>query len=516
MLSRLALALLLVGLWSMPAHARWRMASSENFVIYADDSSRDLEQFGRLLERYHQAMEKLTGHTTETPSPSNRLTIFVVGGQRDMGRLSGAGNSIAGFYVPRAGGSVAFVQDLRLTSGNPNMSMVVLLHEYAHHFAIAASSFAMPQWASEGSAEFFASSRFATNGEVEIGRPALHRAGDLFYARDVPIRQLLDAELYAANRGNRFDAFYGRSWLLYHYLSLGTERNGQLSAYYAALREGLAALPAAERAFGDLDQLEADLDGYLRGRRMAMLTFAPGTLVAGEVAVRELSDGMDAALPLIIRSRRGVTREMALELLPELRAVAAAHPDDAGVLGALAEAEFDAGNDAEAIAAADRALASDPATVNAYIQKGYALFRMADEAEDADAAYAAAMRPFTALNRIEPDHPLPLIYFYQSFAWRGAEPDQLARHALERASQLAPFDQSLTLMTALSLAQEGKIALASSYALPVATSPHGGRLAEQARQFRAALAGAVEGEAFIWTPPASEADPEPGLPDPAS
>ena len=500
-------AILSVALLPASAEARWRMASSENFVIYADDSVRDLQQFSIVLERYHKALEVLTGHPTQPPSPSSRLTIFVVGSQRDIRRLAGGDNLIAGFYTPRASGSIAFVQDLRMTSGEPNMSMIVLLHEYAHHFAHASSSYALPLWASEGGAEFFASARFPSDGTLQIGRPAYHRVGDLFQAERVPIRQLLDSELYFANRGRGYDSFYGRSWLLYHYLTFSDARAGQLKAYYDSLREGLDAIPAAERAFGDLDQLERDLDDYLAGRRMNNLSFPAEAVAAGPAQVIELSEGMNAALPLMIKSQRGVTREMALELLPQLRTVSQRYPDDAGVLAALAEAEFDAGNDAEAIAAADRAIALDPSITGSYVQKGYALFRRAAAAEDPVAAYAEAMRPFTALNRIEPDHPLPLIYFYQSFILRGAEPTELARHALERASQLAPFDQDLTLLTSISLAQEGKIEIARDYALPVATSPHGGELAGAARLFRTALETATEGIPFEWEMPAEEPAP---------
>ena len=47
-------------------------------------------------------------------------------------------------YEGRAGGSRAFVQDIRNTKGYPHFSTIVLLHEYAHHFLISSSRMPMP------------------------------------------------------------------------------------------------------------------------------------------------------------------------------------------------------------------------------------------------------------------------------------------------------------------------------------------------------------------------------------
>ena len=106
-------------------------------------------------------------------------------------------------------------------------------------------------------------------------------------------------------------------------------------------------------------------------------------------------------MPLRIRSRVGVNKEQALALVTEARTVAARFPADPAVQAALAEAEYDAGNDAAAIAAADKALAADKTQVNAWVQKGYALFRSAADADDRKAAYRAARAPFVALNKLE-------------------------------------------------------------------------------------------------------------------
>jgi tetratricopeptide (TPR) repeat protein len=107
---------------------------------------------------------------------------------------------------------------------------------------------------------------------------------------------------------------------------------------------------------------------------MLAVKFKPGDLQTGTISLRPLTRGEIAVMPVLMQSQRGVSREQAKALLPEARKVAAEFPTDPAVLAALAEAEFDAGEFTNAIAAANAALALDPARVNALLQKGKALF----------------------------------------------------------------------------------------------------------------------------------------------
>lgn len=502
----LAMSLALV---SSPARAAWHEASSDNFVIYADDSAKDLKRYAENLEKYHSAMVYLTGRNVDKPSPSNRVVVFVVGSQRDIRRLAGNNSRyIGGFYIPRAGASRAFVQDIKNKNGYPHFSTIILLHEYAHHFLISSTRYPMPRWMSEGAAEFFAAASFNRDGSVLIGRPAIHRGSELAFADNVPVHELLDTELYEKNKGKGYDAFYGRSWLLYHYLTFNPERKGQADKYWLEVLNGTDPIPAGEKVFGDLDQLEKELKAYARERRMYTFNLTPEKLQASEVTIRKLPEGEAEMMPLRIRSQRGVNREQAEELLVEAREVAAKYPNDAGVMSALAEAEHDAGNDAEAITAADKAIALDPTRTNPYVQKGFSLFRMARDAEDADAAYAAAMKPFQALNAIENNHPVPLIYYYRSFAERGVEPPEDAKIALEQAASMSPFDKSLWFNVARMQMQEGKISLARQSLKPLAADPHGGRAAARAQTLLSMLAKIPEGQAIGSSSDDEEEDDE--------
>lgn len=211
-----------------------------------------------------------------------------------------------------------------------------------------------------------------------------------------------------------------------------------------------------------------------------MLTLPRRLLTVSPVSLRRLGEGEAAIMPVVVRSRRGVNQALAAEVVVEARAIAARYPSDPAVLAALAEAEFDAGNDSAAITAADRALAADPKRVNAYIQKGYALFRLAAKAGD-PTDFAKARAPFVALNRLENDHPLALLHYYRSFMLAGDKPPKLAVDGLLHAAQLAPFDLGLRMTVAMQELRDGNRDWAKANLSPVAYNPHAGPLAELAR-----------------------------------
>lgn len=477
-------ALLALSIWPGVAHAAWLEASSDHFVIYADDGEKDITRFARQLESYHAAMALAVNSIKPAPSPSNRVTVYVVRNGQAVRQLYGENSkNIGGFYLPRAGGSLAIVPAVQAGNGPVTWSMIVLLHEYAHHFLMSSAGMSMPRWFNEGAAEFFASSAFEADGSVWIGRAAQHRAGDLFLAKDVKVADLLDPTEYEKRRHDSLDAFYGKSWLLYHYLTFEPSRSGQLGRYIDLLQSGKSQRDAALAAFGDFGVLEKDVGKYLLRTRLAALKLAPGKLQIGTVAIRALRPGEAAAMPVRIRSKRGIrSREEADAALADGRAVAVSYPDDPAVLAVLAECEYDAGHDKEAITAADGALQRDPAQVNAYVQKGLALFRLAAESDDKAAAYRRARAPFVALNKLENDHPLPLLYYYLSYARQGQEPPPIALDGLIRAVELAPFDQGLRMTLGVKLVQLGRRDDARVILGPVANDPHDSGLSGAARR----------------------------------
>jgi tetratricopeptide (TPR) repeat protein len=481
---RLAAGCLTLLLLGSNASADWLEASSDHFVIYGDQSEKALRGFAERLERFHAAMAYVFRRPPARPSASNRVTIYVVSTQAAVRDLAGSSDrALAGVYLPRAGAAIAVIPRPGVAAAQYGMSPeTILFHEYAHHFMAGLTARTFPRWFVEGFAEFFAGVKFRADGGVGLGAPATHRFAELAYAPEVPIRRMLEFDGGAGTSRSGYDAFYGQSWVLFHYLQFAPERAGQLVQYQQRLAAGEPALDAARGAFGDLDRLETDMESYQRRRKISYLLIDPRALTIGPITIRELRPGETAMMPTRMRSRAGVTPEQAANLLPEARKIAAQHPDDPAVLAALAEAEFDAGDEDAAIAAADRALVIDPQQIDAHIQKGYALFSKVEKGTLPAESWKDVRSQFVRANKVENDHPVPLVQYYLSYLVQGAPPTKAAVDGLEWAMVLAPFDVSLRWLVAQRMVSENRLKDAAQTLKPLAYSPHPGEFTDQARK----------------------------------
>ena len=133
-----------------PVQASWREASTDHFIIYSEQSEPALKEFAGRLERYDAAM-RLTRGVPDVPlGPANRVTVYVVRDVTTVQKLFGQGAKngqyqIAGFYMPRATGSVAITPRSIGENGQFDMDAdIVLLHEYAHHFMMQHYAAAFP------------------------------------------------------------------------------------------------------------------------------------------------------------------------------------------------------------------------------------------------------------------------------------------------------------------------------------------------------------------------------------
>lgn len=202
-----SLALCIMTLFvSGPASAEWHEASSDHFLVIADQNERGTRDFAERLERFHAAMYYILGRETQKISPSNRVTIYVVRSSDKVRKLAGDKSGfLQGFYQAKAGGSVAFTARVERDGADASDSEQVLLHEYAHHIMHSTNQWSTPRWLSEGFAEFFSTARFERNGGVGLGLPAHHRAAELALADNVPIQALLDASVYKKPKNGAYD-----------------------------------------------------------------------------------------------------------------------------------------------------------------------------------------------------------------------------------------------------------------------------------------------------------------------
>ncbi len=477
---RLLLALLCL-LLPGAAEAAWRQASTPHFLIYSEQKPEELRDFATRLERFDQAMRKIRGMADLPLGPSNRLTVYVVPSVSSVQKIGPRSRNLAGFYIPRAGGSIAIVPRRAGSGGRFDLDAEgILLHEYAHHFMMAeGAGIAYPAWLVEGFAEVNSTAEFGVDGSINLGIPAAHRLYGLAMG-SLPVETLLTSSADLRDPRST-EMFYARSWLLTHYLTFHKPRRGQLATYLKAFNSGKPSLNAAKEVFGDLKKLDSELDVYLRARRMPGLRFSFKELQIGEIELRDLSPAENAVMDLRIRSDRGVDRAEATRLLARMRQVAAGYPNDPTVQAYLAEAEYDAGNQAEAVAAADRALAADPSSIDALLYRGRSMMAQALASGSRDpATWKEIRRWIIKANNLDKEHAEPLWFYYQTFPAIGAKPDANAVQALLKAHDLAPQDRTLRMAVARQHLIDGKAAEARTALAPIAFDPHGGARAKLA------------------------------------
>lgn len=450
-----------------PASAKWMRATSDHFVIYADMSPGELEKMATRLERFDGSIRYLH-HTAEGAGAKgvNRVTVYVVNDASTIRRMSGD-DKVAGFYLPRANGSVAFTPR---TGDAGGMAQIVLFHEYAHHFLLGNYAAAYPAWFSEGYAEFVSTAAFEKDF-VQLGGAAQHRAYSLLEATPLPAETLF-ATGRRLNDSQRA-SMYARGWLLTHYVMFDAERGKQLSRYLTALNKGTPSTAAATAAFGDLHALDKALNAYLHQSRIPGVRVPYDKLPKADVVVAPLSPGAEAMVELRMQSERGVNRTTAQPIFTRAAKIAAAYPDDSLAQGWLAEMAYDAGRDAEAEAAADRALAVDPTSSQAMLYKAQIMVRRAALAKAADpAAWAAARRWIVKANRQSPDDAEALELYFDSFREASVTPTASAVAGLGRALELVPQDPSLRFKVAGQAILDGRTEVAKAALRPLAFDPH--------------------------------------------
>ena len=470
--------------WAAPGQAAWHKVSSPHFVIYADESPEKLRAFATRLEKFDKAVRHLRAMGDPPMGDGNRLTVFVVPDVKAVQKLatttSGLAPNVAGFYSARSSGSIAIVpKRTQDTSLGDLENQFVFLHEYAHHLMFYDLSVALPQWYSEGFAEFMSTAAFGKDGSVSLGRPALHRAYSADNNKALPLEKMLSGK-YDKLTEPEWDALYARGWLLTHYLTFEKSRQGQLKRYLNDVAQGKDALTAAQLAFGDFKLLDRNLHGYIGRGKMSFYKIAAEALPVGAIKVEPLSAGAAEIMPLRTRTKVGVNKETAVAHAQQVRAVAAKYPNDPLVQVTLAEAEYDARQYAAAEAAADRALAADPGLIEAMIYKGRAIMERAAE-DEKGASFAVARSWFQKANKADPEDPEPLMLFHQAQVRDTGRPTPNAIAALHYASDLAPQDLGLRMQSAYQYLRDGKLPEARKALAPIAFDPHGGAFGRRAR-----------------------------------
>ncbi len=205
---------------------------------------------------------------------------------------------------------------LRL-DGRANERYRLIYHEYFHLLA-SLNEEKIPMWMNEGLAEVWERTRIqgkTVDMGIPIGRKIFERN------RMLPLEELIGMKENPHDTDpDRVSIFYAQSGALIHYLLLGDENartRPALSAYLRLVQADVDSVEAARRSFGDLDELQEKLEGYVssskmgRGPRMD----APAEIDDKAYSARELSPADSAAVrgSFLVASNRPYEAQALLE-----------------------------------------------------------------------------------------------------------------------------------------------------------------------------------------------------------
>ncbi|MBA3940115.1 MAG: hypothetical protein C0520_02775 [Sphingopyxis sp.] len=463
-----------------PAEAKWLRAETDSFIIYSEGNEKSLREFAANLQRFDATLRSI--FRTPYEGEDNRLPIYLLPTSEDVGELASGsrGSSIAGYYRGDRDGSFALSHretgDANPKFGTP-MAQQVLFHEYTHHFMKRHLRAAFPAWFIEGFAEYHSTVDFDKDGRAELGKPVYSRAYGLLRMPRIPAEKLLVQQPGEMRNSGQTDVYYGRAWILTHMLYQDAARDGQMGAYVAAINAGTDTKQAATQVFGDLAQLDKDLNRYINGRLSYSLTRTP-IPVPTNIAIAPLAADEDAVIEARLErlNARG-SKERETKARDLLRKLVAADPANAEAQYEYAAAEWDMDEDLRDLpavrAALDKALAAKPSHVRANVLLGRFLLHELDEkGEDDPAAWREARKPIQLANRTDPLDPVPLYAYFSSFLDQRVRPSEPALKALERAFQIAPENVEVRVSYAFALANRGEFDTALALAKSVAFDPH--------------------------------------------
>ena len=456
-----------------PAHAEWWEARTDHFIIYSKSSAADAKAFAENLERFDESLRSLQLIKPDPRlSDARRVKIYRSGTIVDVSVLAGDSESgVAGFYIPRME-PVAFVPARESPGRHIELdAQTILFHEYTHHFMFRYFAGAYPSWYVEGIAELYSTIDFKPGGAFHLGNPPQARAEELVgkyrSLAQYSIRRMLTST--AKPTGEDAYAHYTYGWLLTHYLFFAPERNGQMLNYLRMIDKGVDAADAARQAFGDLGKLEDEVSRYKNGNRFFGRDVVPGNFHQPVAQMRRMGPDEEAIMPVIIRSKVGVSTRTAPGVAGDARSVAARYPSSFPVQLELAEAELDAKNLDAADRAAAAAIALQPDSAEALYFRGMIAL---EKAKTDRSQYEVARGWFAKGHDADVDHPGPLIGNFLSYSKAGVPIPENAVIGLEQAYRIAPYDGELRVLLAREEIAEKRLDVAKMLLVPLALSPH--------------------------------------------
>ncbi|HVK41920.1 MAG TPA: hypothetical protein VM471_05540 [Phenylobacterium sp.] len=469
---RVVLAVVLA--WPALAHAEWRKAETDRFVIYGEGREGPLRELAIKLTTF-DAVLRVMNPSAGKDLPPRRFEVYLARDHNDLRAVRpGLGDGIAGFYTanPHAVFAMAKVRSEGLDAED------VLFHEYAHHFMLENFPAAYPGWFIEGWAEYYMTTQIKFR-QVTVGGYNENRIYWLFNAQWLPLETILSKATWQIEPSRRH-VYYSQAWLLMHYLRTDPARAKQLDKAVTAIAAGADPVNALQDATGmDMKTLTSALRKY---HKLPIYKFPDFALAEPQVTMSSMPASADDFLLTGLRLADADPEKPDLALLADVRRRAARWPGDRLAELTQAQVEFLYGDVSAGEAIVKLWLDRDPKDVEVLLLAGNGQIaagqrKGADQAARLRKARAHLIQAYKLDNA---DYRILLAYTFSRQLEPGY-PNDNDLNALLEARGLAPSVQQSSVLAGAALLKLGRREQAVKLLSIVGNDPHGGPMSAQAR-----------------------------------
>ncbi len=243
---------------------RWFEARTAHFQIYSCGPTQAVARLAARLEQFRDAYAALAGAQAVASPP---IVVLAFPDHAAMAPFlplyKDKPANLAAFF--RRGSDENLI--VLSLSGTGSDSLEVIFHEYAH-LLLRHNEPYWPLWLTEGMADIYAPFHITGGKQASIGSPLNHHLRQLGQEPLMPLHELfsVNRDSPGYNERERQGMFYAQSWLLTHYLMLGSTpaRQAQFRQFTPLLQQGLAPEAAFTNAFhASMPAIESELRHYL-------------------------------------------------------------------------------------------------------------------------------------------------------------------------------------------------------------------------------------------------------------
>lgn len=383
LLSLLALAALIPV--AVAQTETWLEVRTPNFLVVSNAGEKDAYHVATQFERMRSVLSRVFPNANlETATP---IVVLAVVDKENLRALEpevylGKGQlNLVGLFLQTTEKDFVLIW-LNATGQHPYAS---IYHEYTH-FALSRTGDWMPLWLSEGFAQFYQTAEFLDH-EVRLGKLDAATWNFLQHHPLLPLPALFAVDTHSPyyHEEDKGSMFYAESWALTHYLKMKDDRENthRLQDYLDLLQKDVDTVGAAGQTFGDLTQLQTDLQKYIVSGEYADLgvpgssavddsTFVVRTLTQIEVDTRR-------AEFLACDHRENDSRKLAQDVLHD-------DPSNVSALQTMGYISFQHRNFDEARKWYERAIKADPQNFMAhYVLASSIIKEMSDAKSQASA-----------------------------------------------------------------------------------------------------------------------------------